>query len=294
MTLKARRTFTAYMMLIPTLILVAVFTLYPILESFVISFFHWDMISPHKQFVGLQNYLQIFEDPLFHRAVINTLLFVILYVPIVMALGLAVALLLNARIRFRAFFRTAIFLPYVTSIAATGIIWQWIFNGQFGLLNDLLRQIGIQGPDWLNTPQDTMICLVTLSVWQSLGYVSVLFLAGLQNISREYYEAARVDGAHGWRLFRHVTWPLLSPTTFFVLLMSTIEAFKVFLPVYVLYGATDGPNDSGLTMLYYMFTEGFSDYRMGYASASAYILFVIILACTLLQMTLQRRVHYES
>ncbi|MCY0897007.1 MAG: sugar ABC transporter permease [Alicyclobacillaceae bacterium] len=291
---RLRRNLTAYLMLLPTIILLGIFTVYPIVESFVISFFKWDMLSAKKPFVGFQNYRYIFADPLFHRALINTLVYVVTFVPILLAVGLLSALLLNAKIRFLALFRTAFFVPYVTSLAATGIIWGWIFNDQFGILNYLLKSVGLQPHDWLNNPRYTMINIVVLGVWQNLGYVAVIFLAGLQNVSKDYYEAADVDGASRSQKFWRITMPLISPTTYFLLLLTTIEAFKVFLQVYVLYGQTPGPNDSGLTLLYYMFDKGFSDFRMGYASAAAYILFLIIFLFTLLQMTLSRRVHYEG
>lgn len=285
---------TAYLMLLPTLVLIGAFTVYPIFKSFIISFYDWDMLNPVRTFVGFSNYVHIFEDPLFRTALFNTLLYVVLFVPIVLVVGLGAALLLNAKIRFRPFFRTAMFLPYVTSLSATGIIWSWIFNNQFGILNYLLHFFGIQPQDWLNNTHLTMFNLVLLSVWQNVGYVAVVFLAGLQGISRQYYEAAQVDGASGWHRLRNITIPLLSPTTYFLLLLTTIEGFKVFLQVYVLYGETPGPNNTGLTLLYYMFNEGFNDYRMGYASAAAYVLFLITFIFTLVQMLLSRRVHYDG
>lgn len=294
MSRRVRRNLAAYLMLLPTLVLLGVFTVYPIVNSFIISFYDWDMMSPVKRFVGLQNYQHILADPLFRRAFGNTLLYVVCFVPSVLLLGLLAAVLLNAKIRFRAAFRTTLFLPYITSLAATGIVWSWIFNGQYGLLNFVLSWVGIHGVDWLNNARYTMFNLVLFGVWQNVGYVAVIFLAGLQNISREYYESASVDGASAWRKFRHITWPLLSPTSYFLLLLTTIEAFKVFLQVYVLYGESPGPNDSGLTLLYYMFNEGFSDFKMGYACAAAYVLFLIIFIFTLLQTTLSRRVNYSA
>lgn len=294
MSFRLRRNLTAYLMLLPTLVLTAVFIIYPVIDSFLISFYKWDMLSATKPFVGLRNYQHIFADPLFRRALINTVLYVVLFVPIVLIVGLLAAVLLNSKVRLLAAFRAAFFVPYVTSLAATGIVWQWIFNDQFGLLNYLLKSIGLQPQHWLQNPHLTLFNIIVLSVWQNLGYVAVIFLAGLQNISREYYEAASVDGAKPFQQFRHVTVPLLSPTTYFLLILTTIEAFKVFLQVYVLYGASAGPNNSGMTLLYYMFNKGFSDYHMGYATASAYVLFVIIFIFTLLQMSLSRRVHYES
>ncbi|MCL6454503.1 MAG: sugar ABC transporter permease [Alicyclobacillus sp.] len=294
MSFRLRRSLTAYLMLLPTLAITGVFVIYPVVDSFVISFFKWDMLSNVRPFVGLQNYRHIFADPLFQRALLNTVLYVVTFVPIVLLLGLLCAVLLNQKVKFLAAFRAAFFIPYVTSLAASGIVWQWIFNDQFGLLNYLLKQVGIQPQNWLQNPHWTLFNLDVMGVWQNLGYVAVIFLAGLQNISREYYEAADVDGARPFQKFRHITVPLLSPTTYFLLILTTIEAFKIFLQIYVLYGASAGPNNSGLTLLYYMFNEGFSDYRMGYACAAAYVLFIIIFIFTLVQMAFSRRVHYES
>lgn len=291
---RARRTITAYFMILPAFILTAIFVMYPIVDSFLISFYKWDMLSVSKPFVGITNYIYIFQDPLFLQALSNTVLYVVSFVPCVIALGLITALLLNQKIRFLTFFRSAMFIPYVTSLAATGIIWQWIFNDQFGLLNYFLGLFGVSAQNWLNDPQWTLFNMVVMGVWQNLGYVTVIFLAGLQGISREYYEAAAVDGAAWWHKFRMITFPLLSPTTYFVLILTTIDAFKVFLQVYVLYGESPGPNNSGMTLLYYMFDKGFNDYHMGYATASAYVLFMIIFIFTLAQMTLSRRVHYEG
>lgn len=294
MTLRWRRTFTAYALLFPVLVLLAVFTVYPIIDSLWISLLRWDAISPVKPFVGIANYVQIFQDPLFQKALVNTLLYVVSFVPTVIVLGVLAAVLLNSRVRFLAFFRVALFLPYITSLAATGILWQWIFNSQFGLLNALFRWLGLPPQQWLFDQHLTIFNMVLYGVWQHLGYVAVIFLAGLQNISKEYYEAAEVDGAGPARTLWNITVPLLSPTLYFVLILSTIDAFKVFLQVYVLYGGSEGPNFSGITLLYYMYDKGFSEFRMGYACASAYVLFIIIFIFTMVQTAWSRRVHYEQ
>nr|NNM91129.1 sugar ABC transporter permease [Bacilli bacterium] len=294
MILKLRRTVVAYTLLFPSLILLGIFTIYPILDSLYISFFRWDIMSTARPFVGLQNYIHIFTDPLFLQALLNTVEYVVFFVPIVMIVGLLAALLLNSKVRFLSFFRTIMFLPYITSLAATGVLWQWLFNDQFGLVNYFLQAVGLPSQDWLNNQNLTMFTMVLFGVWQNLGYVAVIFLAGLQNVSKEAYEAADVDGASALQKVWHITLPLLSPTTYFVLLLSTIEAFRVFLQVYVLYGQTPGPNNSGMTLLYYMYEMGFNDYKMGYASATAYVLFLITFIVTLIQMTLSRRVHYDQ
>lgn len=291
---RARRSALAYLMLLPTLVLIGVFVFYPIYSAFDISLYKWDMLSPIKPFVGFQNYTHIFSDPEFQQALKNTALYVVVYVPTLMLAGLLTASLLNTKLKFLSAFRTALFIPYITALSATAILWQWIFNDQYGLLNYFLKRIGISGPDWLNDPHWTLFNVVVYSVWQNLGYVTVIFLAGLQGISKDYYEAADVDGASSWHKFRHITISLLSPTTYFVLIVSTIDAFKVFLTPYLLYSGTSGPNDTGLTLIYYMYLKGFQDMKMGYACASGFVLFIIILIITLMQMGLSRKVHYEG
>ncbi|GGJ10781.1 hypothetical protein GCM10010885_20010 [Alicyclobacillus cellulosilyticus] len=294
MTLAWRRTLSAYAMMFPALVLTAVFVVYPIGEAFVVSFLHWDMLTAaNRAFVGLANYVRILRDPLFYKALVNTVCYVLLFVPCVLGLGLAAAVALNARIPGRKVMRALLLLPYVTSLAATGVLWQWIFNGQFGLLNALLAEFGLPPQNWLFNPHLTLLNLLIYGVWQNLGYVAVILLAGLQNIDRAFYEAAAVDGAGAWHKFRHITLPLLSPVLWFTWVLVTIEAFKVFLQVYVLYSGTEGPNFSGITLLYYMYEQGFSNYRMGEACAAAFILFFIIFLVTLVQLVWQRRVHVE-
>jgi len=280
-------------MLVPTFLVTGVFVFYPIVNSFIISFFNWNMLSPVKRFVGLQNYWQIFHDPLFLVALRNTLFYAVCYVPVVLALGLIAALALNQRIRGSAGFRTILIVPYVTSIAGSGVIWQWIFEPN-GVLNALLRYVGIPPQNWLNDPHWTLFNIIVMGVWQQLGYVSIIYLSGLQAISKEYYEAASVDGARSWHMFRHITWPLLTPSTYFLLILTSINALGIFLQVYVLYGQSAGPNNSAMTLVYYMYMNGFSNYRMGYASAAAYVFFFLVLIITLIQLLYSRRVNYDS
>ena len=246
---------------------------------------------------GILNYiLEAKEKNLFIKAIYNTTYYVILTVPTTIFLALMIALLLNANIKLRAFFRTAYFLPFVTSIVAISLVWQWIYNDEYGLLNYVLSWFGIEKIAWLKDEKWTIPTIAILSIWKGVGYDAVIFLAGLQNIDKFYYEAADVDGATTFQKFFYITWPLLSPTTFFLLIVSMISAFKVFAEVYVLYGGLPGPyNYSGMTMVYYVFDLFYRQQRMGIACAGAYLLFVAIAVLTFIQFKIGRKmVEYVS
>ncbi|MFN4190942.1 MAG: carbohydrate ABC transporter permease [Pseudothermotoga sp.] len=241
-------------------------------------------------------FLESRDKNLFIKAIYNTLYYVILSVPTTIALALVIALLLNSNIKLRAFFRTAYFIPFVTSVVAISLVWRWIFDDAYGLLNYLLSFLRINKIAWLKDERWTIPTIAIVSIWKTVGYDAVILLAGLQNIDKSYYEAAQVDGATTWDRFIHITWPLLSPTTFFLLIVSLISSFKVFTEIYVLYSGLPGPyNNSGMTMVYYVFDRFYVQQRMGLACAAAYVLFAIILIFTGLQFWLSRKtVEYVS
>ncbi len=241
-------------------------------------------------------FLESRDKNLFIKAIYNTLYYVILSVPTTIALALVIALLLNSNIKLRAFFRTAYFIPFVTSVVAISLVWRWIFDDAYGLLNYLLSFLKINKIAWLKDERWTIPTIAIVSIWKTVGYDAVILLAGLQNIDKSYYEAAQVDGATTWDRFIHITWPLLSPTTFFLLIVSLISSFKVFTEIYVLYSGLPGPyNNSGMTMVYYVFDRFYVQQRMGLACAAAYVLFAIILIFTGLQFWLSRKtVEYVS
>ncbi len=244
---------------------------------------------------GVYQWLDAIKDNSdFIKSLWNTAYYVILYVPADIVLALLVALLLNRLEWFKAFMRTSYFMPFVTSIVAISLVWQWIYNDQFGLLNYALSMMGLPKVAWLKNAAWTIPTIAIMSIWKTIGYNAIIFLAGLQSIDTFYYEAADIDGATNLQKFRYITWPLLSPMTFFVLIVSSIGAFKVFTQVYVLYQAVPGPyNNSGLTIVYYIFNTFYGNQQMGLASAAAYILFGIILIFTLLQFRAGRkRVEY--
>ncbi|OQC32452.1 MAG: Lactose transport system permease protein LacF [Thermotogae bacterium ADurb.Bin062] len=234
------------------------------------------------------------ESSVFVKSIFNTIYYVILTTPAEIVISLFIALLLNLPLKLKPFFRTAYFVPYVTSVVAISLVWRWIFNDEYGLFNYFLSLIDISKVKWLTQETWTIPTIAIVSIWKSVGYNAIIFLAGLQSIDKSYYEAAKVDGASNLQNFYHITWPLLSPTTFFILIVSVIGNFKVFTQVYVLYQALPGPyNNSGMTMVYYIFDRFYAHQQMGEASAAAYVLFMIILVLTFFQFRVgKQRVQY--
>jgi ABC-type sugar transport system permease subunit len=284
----------AYLFLLPAVIVLAVFNLFPILYAFYVSLLQWNLIDPVRTFVGVGNYAALVQDPKFLHAVVNTTYFSVVSVAVAIPLALIFAVLLNRKLAGMSWYRTALFVPYVTSLAAAAMVWHWLYQpDQFGLLNYLIGKLGIPAQRWLLDLGQAMPAIVAVAIWNGLGRDIVIFLAGLQTIPAEYYEAAQIDGASSWKLFRHVTLPLLSPTTYFLLVISMIGAFKVFvLPLFLTHG---GPLGHTFTVVYSLYQQGFQYFRMGYAAAQAYALFAIIFIITMLQRrVLTGRVHYEA
>ncbi|WP_197410810.1 carbohydrate ABC transporter permease [Devosia epidermidihirudinis] len=281
----------AWLFLLPSLVLFLLFTGLPVVAALVISFTQWDLFNP-PQFVGLQNYTSLFNDRIFGQVMGNTGLYVLASVPIQIVLGLLFALGLNRVIHGKTVLRIAYFLPVVTSTIAAALVWSWLFNTNFGVVNALLSAVGIaEPPKWLSSSKWAMPAVIIVSVWQNLGNGMVLFLAGLQNIRQDVYDAAALDAARGWKRLWFITLPLLSPTTFFVLIITLIGSFQVFELVFIMTNA--GPANATNTLVFYIYQNGFQFYQMGYASAAAMILFAIVLFITLVQYRLQNRwVHY--
>lgn len=281
----------AWLFLAPSLVLFAIFTAIPVISAFFISFTQWNLFN-EVTWVGLGNYLELAKDEIFAKVLGNTAYFVLASVPVQIVLALACALVLNRGIKGQTFFRVVYFLPVVTSTIAAALVWAWLFNSNFGLINAGLSLVGVTDlPKWMGSTRWAMPAIIIVSIWQNLGYAMVLFLAGLQNIGKDVHDAAALDGATGWDRFWHITLPLLSPTTFFVLVISIIGSFQVFELVLVMTKA--GPANATNTLVYYIYQNGFQFYQMGYASAAAMVLFLIVLAFTLVQYKLQGRwVHY--
>jgi len=276
-----------YLYLLPTIVGLLLFSAGAVAASFFLSFTEWDIITPPR-WIWFDNYLGLWQSEFFWEVVRHTLLFVLLAVPASVIASLALALLVNTTLRGVTFFRTVYFLPVVSSMIAVALVWSWMFNPRYGLLNTLLHSLfGIQGPAWLDDTTWALPAMVIVTVWKGLGYSMVIFLAGLQNIPGDLYHAATLDGAGAWRRFRHITLPLLSPTTFFVLVVTLINAFQVFEQTYVL--TKGGPANSTVTLSYYVYQNAFQFFHMGQAAAVSYVLFALLFGVTLIQFRLQRR-----
>jgi multiple sugar transport system permease protein len=282
----------ALLFLMPAMTLITLFFFLPVLGGFVLSLTDFDLYSigdlGNTRVVGAANYTSLVNNPLFWRALTNTLYFSFVGGPLTIGVALAAALLLNAKLaRFKAFFRTIYFAPVVTTIVGVAIVWKYIYHPRVGLLNRMLDAIGIAGPDWLGDPRWAMPALILLAIWRGFGYATVIFLAGLQNVPEELYEAARIDGAGSWKQFLHVTVPQLGPTFVFVSIITAIGFLQVFAEPYVM-TPDGGPLNSTLTIVMLMYREGFRWWNMGYAAAVAFILFALVLLATVANAFVRR------
>jgi len=277
----------AWWFVAPALLVIAVFFFLPVVAAFLISLTDFDIYAladlANLRFVGLGNYLKLLQTPLFWQALGNTLYFVGAGVPLSIAASLGAALLLHSRLtRFKPFFRTALFAPVVTTLVAVAVIWRYLFNTRYGLLNYALGGLGIDPIDWLGDPHWAMPAIILFAVWKNFGYNMIIFLAGLQSIPDELYEAARIDGASIWRQFASVTLPMLSPVVMLVGILTIAGYFQLFAEPYVM--TQGGPLQSTVSVLYFMYEEGFKWWNLGSASAVAFVLFLLIFAVTALQL----------
>jgi multiple sugar transport system permease protein len=270
----------------PSLLGLVLFTLGPLLASLGISLTSWDLLTP-PQFVGFANFTELLGSADIRDALLHTLIYIAIYLPVVLVLGLLLAILLNRPLRGLQFYRTAFFMPVVSSWVAVSLMWKWLLNPAFGLVNYLLGLLHLPQPGWWADPHWALPAVIIASIWKDLGFVMVLLLAGLQNIGRQYYEAARVDGAGAWRRFINITIPLLSPSIFFVVVISLINSFQVFDQVWVMTGG--GPGGASSVLVEQIVQNAFSYSRMGYASALSWLLFAIIFGITALQFSMQKR-----
>ncbi len=268
--------------LLPSGLIFLVFVAFPLIYSFYLSFHHWSILSPAKEFAGLANYLEALTSPVARNAFQVTLIYAGVSVPLLTGLSLGVALLLQRPLRGGSAYRTAFFSPVVLSTTVAAIIWSWAFDPHFGLVNHGLSLLGIRGPNWLVDPRWALPALVITTLWKYVGFYMVIFIAGLQAIPRVYYEAAEIDGAGRASRLVHVTLPLLRRTGAFVVVMATINAFQTFGLVFVLTGG--GPMDSTNLVVHYLYREAFEFFRMGYASAIAWLLFIVLFSLALVQI----------
>lgn len=280
--------FWAYLMILPTVGGLAVFYIGAFFKNFYYSFTNLGAFGKYE-WIGLDNYVRLFSDPDIPKALANTVKYTLISVPISICLAIFIAVLLNSKIKGISVYRTLYFLPAVTMPAAIAMIWKWLYNGQYGLINQILAKIGIEGHAWIADPKYAMGALIIVGIWSSLGMNIIYFLAGLQGIPRMYYEAADIDGAGPIRQFFSITLPLLSPTIFFVLIMSLISAFQMFDLIFLMISKTSMAIDSTMSIVYIFYKNAFEFLDKGYASAISILLFVIILAVTALQLKLQKK-----
>lgn len=290
-TLSRRQALWCYIFIAPAVLGLLLFSLGPMVASFLMSFTSYDLLST-PQWIGAQNYAELAQDELFRKSLAVTLIFGLVSVPAILVLALLLAILLNAAIPAKAFFRSAYYLPSVISGVAVATLWKWLFNGEYGLINVALAGIGIDGPAWLTDERWALRALILMSLW-SFGATMLIYLAGLQGVPKELYEAAQVDGASRLKQHLHVTVPMLSSVTLFNLIMGIIGALQVFAEPLVL--TKGGPNNATLLLSVYLYNNAFQYLKMGYASAIAWVIFAIILLFTLLVFRSARTwVHTEG
>jgi len=283
---------TALFFLAPALAAIGVFFFIPVVAAFIMSFTDFDIYSlgnwRYARFVGFKNYIQLFEDPLFWKALKNTLYFLVVGGPLSIAVSLAAALLLQSPlVRFKGFFRLVYFAPVITTLVAVAVVWRFIYHPRFGVLNYGLSLVGINPVDWLGDPNWAMPAIIMMAVWKNFGYNMIIFIAGLQNIPKELYEAASIDGADRVHQFTSITLPMLAPTTLFVTIITVIGYFQLFAEPYVM--TQGGPLNSTLSIVLLMYQQGFRWWNMGYSAALAFVLFAFILVASLLQTRMQKQ-----
>ncbi|PYQ32099.1 MAG: sugar ABC transporter permease [Acidobacteria bacterium] len=288
----SREARAALLFLSPALLVLAIFFFVPVLAGFALSVTDFDLYSigdvHNLRFIALENYVTLLRSNVFWTAFLNTLYFAVAGGPLTVAASLAAALLVNAKAaRWKPFFRTVYFAPVVTTLVAVAIVFRFLYHPRFGMINRVLESIGLHGVDWLSDPLLAMPAIILVAVWKNFGYNMIIFIAGLQSIPDELYEAARIDGAGEWKQFRHVTLPMLGPTFLFVGIVTAIGYLQLFAEPYVM--THGGPLNRTLSAVMLMYQQGFKFFRMGYAAAVAFLLFLTIAAATALQMRLQER-----
>lgn len=285
-----KRKIWGYAFVAPQLIGLILFSLIPLVQAFLLSFQKWDGMGA-KTWIGLENYIDAFANPDFAKSLVNTLKYTLYFVPLDVFLALLIAMGVK-NVAGKTFYRLFYFMPVVSGSVAVGVIWTWLLNEKTGLINMLLKMAGLPGVPWLVDKTLVLMSIAMVSVWWNVGYNMVIFLAGLQGIPQTYYEAASIDGANKFQQFRHITLPMVSSTTFFVLITTIISSFQVFDQAFVM--TQGGPAKASYTFVYYIYESAFMKFKMGYASANAMVLFVIILLITMFQMWASKKwVNYD-
>lgn len=277
---KWNKNITPYIMVSPYILHFIVFVAFPVLFSLVLTFHEWNIISPMK-FKGFDNYIKMFNDRLFWKALLNTLQFLVIHIPLQLIFALALAEFLNQNIKFKGFFRAAFFLPVIVSGVVVTMLWQQLFGFDSGLINRLLVSIGLGKVGWLVDPNIAMASIAIMATWKNVGLYVILFLVGLQTVPTHYYEAASIEGASHWQKFRYITLPMINPTIFIVVILSTIGGFSLFIEPYIMTGG--GPLNSTLSSVLYIYKQAFQYYHMGYSVTLGFFFAVLILAVVAIQ-----------
>ncbi|KAI7255105.1 hypothetical protein KC345_g11173 [Hortaea werneckii] len=279
-----------FLFILPPLLGLLIFTLYPMIYSIYGSFTDWDGLG-QMNVIGLSNFTDLLSDELFHKALFNTL-FMMLGIPIGITLALLLALGLNRGVPGTTAFRVIYYVPVISSLAAVSIMWNWAYNGDYGLVNQFLDLFGISGPNWMANKFTVKPALIIMAVWKGLGYTMLLYLAALQSVSRSYYEAAELDGANGFQSFRHITWPMVRPVTFFIIVTNIIGGSQIFTEMNIM-TPTGGPEYASASVVFYIWQKAFGSFQMGYASAMAVVLGVFIFVVTLIQFRMNEKQSFD-
>ena len=281
-----------YLLIAPSIVLLCVFCIYLIFSIISLSFYQWDMVTPFKKFVGFENFITLLGDTQFYRTLANTVIYVVCTVGFGVSLGLAAALYLSKKTRVNSFLQSVAFTPYIVSLASIAMLWMWLMNKDFGLLNAVLAFVGAPPVDWLGNPRIALASLILIAVWKSVGYNALILVSALQTIPPYLYEAAKLDRAGAWSVFRKITFPMISPTVFFLTLVDAIASFKVFETIQII--TEGGPQNATNTLVFSLYEYGFRFYKVGYAAAIGVVLLAIILIFTALYFkVLSKRVHYQ-
>lgn len=281
-----------YVLVAPALSSLLVFFIYPIFYMSYLSLTDWDFLSPTKPFIGLGNFVDLFRDALFWQVLYNSLIYTVLSVGLNVGLAVLIALWLNRPGFWKGILQGVVFSPHIISMVSVALLWMWMMDPQYGLINSFLSGIGLPKLAWLKSPHTALLSLVLVSVWKSVGFYALIVLAGLQSIPKEVYEAANLDNAPGWRAFTKITVPMLSPTLFFLTVIGLINSFQVFDTISVMTGG--GPINSTNTLVYFIYQNGFVFFKIGYASAAGVLMMAIVAALTFFHFkVLEKRVHYR-
>jgi len=291
-SLEKKRWVAAYLFIAPIVILFAIFRIYPLFYNFVLTFMKWNVFKSEGTWVGLKNYINLIHDETFFCALRNTLLYTVIFVPVQITVGLGIALLLNVKFPGRTFCRITFFMPYIVTLIATAAIWRWLYEPTLGLINAILERLNLPTCLWLHGTDTALGSVIIYSLWQSIGYSMIIFLAGLQAIPQRYYEAAEIDGANKFQSFIFITLPLLTPTVLLVLVMTTILAFGVFDQIYVM--TQGGPIHATLVLVLYTYKLAFTFLKFSYGATVAVVFFALTLLVTVIELKLlgKRRVTY--